>query len=53
MNKNRTCPECGEELKYEATWDERLMFSCNECLGTWQAYVDDDGNEVIERYFFG
>ena len=53
MNENRMCPECGGELKYETTWDGCLMFSCNNCLATWQVYYDNSGNEVIERYFFG
>ena len=51
--ENRTCPECGDELEYMATWDGCLMYLCNECLSTWQVNKDDSGNEVVKRYFFG
>ena len=53
MNDNRTCPECGGELEYVATWDGKLMYVCDECLCTWQVSRYKCGHETIERYFFG
>ena len=52
LQEDIKCPECHNELKYEATWDETDIYTCENCLANWQTYKEK-GIKVIKRYFFG